>query len=311
MKIDVFGPTYIDHTIELKDDISLDGSSRIENETYYPGGTGLCYAIALARLNNETTINSVVGNDNNSKIVYRFINSETNLIPKFQKLNGQTDYAYILIDKGSHKTVASRKEVSNKFNTKKLKFKNYSDAVVITSFSNEICSEIIKYYYELSNKPFIMWAPHQSNLKNMKLIKDSMSFIDHITLSLDEYNQLYERIGDPLKKGVKSITITLGENGCDLLSSEGMEHFNAVSKIKDPLDTNGAGEAFGAGFLTTYLNTNNLHQSVKLGCYLGYLHIQRKGSDFPRLDLNKLLLIEGQQFEFDETKDFTTSFIEK
>ena len=51
-KMHVLGPTYIDHTIRLKDQMSLDGSSRIEIEQIFPGGTGLCYAIALSRLEN-------------------------------------------------------------------------------------------------------------------------------------------------------------------------------------------------------------------------------------------------------------------
>src|SRR3990170_2624413 len=108
-KMHVLGPTYIDHSIRLKDQISLDGSSRIETEQIYPGGTGLCYAIALSRLGNKVVLHSMVGTDDKSHIVRNIIKSEKNIKAEWQVTDGQTDYGYILIDRGNHKAVASRK----------------------------------------------------------------------------------------------------------------------------------------------------------------------------------------------------------
>ncbi len=289
-RIHVFGPTYIDYSINLKDTISLDGSSRIEQERIFPGGTGLCYAIALSRLHNSVVLHTVVGSDNKSRIVDKFISAEKNINTEIQKVNTKTDYAYILIDKGNHKAVASRKEASNLFNVNLVNFDSLdeADSIVITSLRNDIANSILQNIKDsVKSKPFIMWAPHLPNCKNSKLIADNISLIDHISLSLEEYELLKSQIGDPIKLGVKSITVTARDKGCDLISDSGIKHFESVMPLKKPLDSNGAGEAFGAGFLTSYLITSNYHFSVKTGSYLAYLHIQRSGSDFPKLDIKK------------------------
>lgn len=293
-RIQVFGPTYIDHTIRLKDTMSLDGSSRIEAEDLYPGGTGLCYAIALSRLGNNVFLHSVLGNDDKARIVHELVKTETNIETSWQTVEGMTDYAYLLIDRGNHKTVASRKEISNKFltdNVAEMELVN-SKAIVVTSFRNDISSALLeKVAKEGELRPFTMWAPHLPNCESACIIFPHLSQVDHITLSYEEFESLYNEVGSPIDRGVRSITITNGKNGCKLLTKEGYRHFNAIQVVENPLDTNGAGEAFGAGFLTAYLDTGDYETAIRAGSYVGFLHVQRVGSDFPRLSKNELLKV--------------------
>lgn len=291
-RIHVLGPTYIDHTIRLKDRMSLDGSSRIETEQIFPGGTGLCYAIALSRLENSVVLHSMVGTDEKVAMVHSIVDSEKNIEAEWQVTEGLTDYAYILIDRGNHKAVASRKEISNSFKADSIPSSAFEDAkaMVVTSFSNDVSESILTKISEGNvRKPFIMWAPHLPNCEAAGSMVSPLANVDHISLSAEEFEALYSQIGNPTEYGVKTVTVTNGKNGCDLLTKDGYRHYNAIHVVENPIDTNGAGEAFGAGFLTAYLETGNLDTSIVAGSYMGFLHIHREGSDFPSVTKKELL----------------------
>ncbi len=292
-KIKVFGPTCIDYTIRLKDNLLLDGSARIESEKVFLGGTGLCYAIALSRLGNKIFFHSVIGNDRKGKIIRKSVELEKNIIARWQIFEGSTDYAYILIDDNSHKIAASKKVLTNKFD--KNLIRNYlmekSEAIVISSFKNEIVLSILSNIEKNNKIPFVVWAPNIINCNEIEILKTKLSVIDHITLSFKEFTVLYQKIGNPFDFGVKTVTITKGENGCDLLTPNNVRHYKAIRAVDNPLDTNGAGEAFGAGYITSYLETNDPEISVWAGSYLSFLHIHQHGSNFPRINKNDLIQV--------------------
>lgn len=293
-RIIVLGPTYVDHTIRLKDSIYLDGSARIDKEEIFPGGTGLCYAVALSRLENSVVFHSVVGTDERAEEIIKTMASEPNLQAEWQKIEGKTDYAYILIDRGNHKTAASMRILTDKYDPDAIPSSLLQDtrALVLTSFKNDILARVLERVRSGNvSQSYIMWAPHLQNCENASTLYSYLSLVDHITLSKDEYRALYEQIGNPIDQGVKSVTITNGKNGCDLLTSEGFRHYNALRVIENPFDTNGAGEAFGSGFLTAIIETGDYETAVRAGSYLGFLHVHRAGSDFPTVSKKELLHI--------------------
>ena len=285
-KIGVYGPTYVDKTIYLEDPISLDGSSSIERESEEPGGTGLCYSVALARLGCGVNLFSRIGNDDNGVRVQRFVDEEKNLNANWQ-FDSVTDHAYILIDNGNHKTVASRKEASHRWDTEKLSPQQmeHSSAIVITSFSNDIVRRILEKVSQLEEKPFVMWAPHLPNARDAESLTDLLHLVDHISLSKEEYNELTRSVGSAINHGVTSLTVTNGKNGCDLITVDGSKHLDPIQVVENPLDTNGAGEAFGAAYLATYLLTGNREQAVRAGSHNGYLHVHNIGINFPRYNI--------------------------
>ena len=291
-KIAVFGPTCLDHSIVVQDPISLDGSSRIAHERKDLGGTGVCYALALSRLGNEVTLFSKVGSDPEADFIKDKIKIEKNLCPVWQVNRGGTDYSYILLDNGNHKTVASKKTASTTWKPIKdyASYLHNINAVIITSFPNEIALSILKFIKQnLRHKPLILWAPHLNNCREAKKMQRFFNMIDHISLSLEEFDELSSAVGNPHFRGIKSLTVTNGKNGCTLMTPKKTARFSPYKALENPLDSNGAGEAFGSAFISSFLATHNYSLSVKTGSLFAYLHIQRPASDFPRLSLHSLL----------------------
>ena len=290
--IGVIGPTYLDHTIKLEGGLYLDGTSGINMEYKDPGGTGLCYAVALARLGNSVRFYSRIGNDEPAKLIAKFVLAQLDLMPTWQTDEGTTDYAFILIDQGNHKVVASKKMASDRWSPDASFAKGVANcaAVVLSSFSNTIVRDTLHFIKNnVTQKPFIMWAPHLDNCRKAGLLVSQFHLLDHITLSMAEYKILATVLGDPLKMGPKSITVTDGRNGCDLITADGRRHYDPFQAIDEPLDTNGAGEAFGSAFLTSYLHSQDFEVGMTMGRFAAYLHIHRRASDFPRINIGQLL----------------------
>jgi ribokinase len=72
--------------------------------------------------------------------------------------------------------------------------------------------------------------------------------------------------GELLRRGVKTVIATLGENGALIVKDDGENHVPALH-VK-PKDTTGAGDAFIGGFAYYFLKTNDLLNAVRYAnCY--------------------------------------------
>lgn len=293
--IAVVGPTYLDQTIRVDGVLSLDGSRRIVEEYSSIGGTGLCYAIALARQGNRVELYSALGTDVAADEIMEAVTAEPGLSAQWQQLPGKTDHAVIFVDGGNHKCVASQKERSDHWvpDDEFLAGVADKDAIVFTSFANRITLGAIQRLIHMRQtaKPYIMWAPHHGNAEDARTLLPVLPYIDHITLSAEEYVALYDAIGDPRDHGVHSVTVTAGKDGASLLRlGQPTTLVEPILQIHNPLDTNGAGEAFGSGFLTALMHTRDHERATLVGSYIGGLHVNRRGSDFPRVHVSSYIV---------------------
>ncbi len=133
---------------------------------------------------------------------------------------------------------------------------------------------------------------------------DLLANLDFIFPNLDEAEHLSGE-QDPLKaarvlrgRGVKTVMVTLGSNGC-LLSTQGIEEYIKMNPIEAVVDTTGAGDAFCGGFLTGWLNGLGLLQSCKLGCAAAAHIVTRMGAheQAPTLSDLKAIMLRNRELE--------------
>ena len=79
-----------------------------------------------------------------------------------------------------------------------------------------------------------------------------------------------------LNKGVEFIVIKMGSQGAFYATGSNRGHIPAF-KV-DVKDTVAAGDAFGAGFTYSYLNSNNFEEAVKFGVAAGCLSTTLEGA---------------------------------
>lgn len=79
------------------------------------------------------------------------------------------------------------------------------------------------------------------------------------------------------KRGVKTVLVTLGAEGC-LVASDEIEEFVNIRSNEAAIDTTGAGDAFCGGFLTAWLGGLSHVQSAKVGCAAAAHIVTRMGA---------------------------------
>ncbi|NJC24852.1 carbohydrate kinase family protein [Neolewinella antarctica] len=90
-----------------------------------------------------------------------------------------------------------------------------------------------------------------------------------------------------LKLGASLVCLTLGEEGCHILTHE--ESFHLPARPVDVVDTTGAGDAFWSGFLAAYLADKNLRDCALAGRAMAERKLTRVGPVTESLTVEDLL----------------------
>jgi ribokinase len=111
-------------------------------------------------------------------------------------------------------------------------------------------------------------------------LSDFLKHVDIVKIGRDEARALkgggVKKILENLRKmGPKIAILTRGEKGCAVLSDAG---FNEIDILKvDAKDLTGAGDVFGAAFLSRYIDTRDAVKSAKFASAAAGLKIRYKG----------------------------------
>jgi sugar/nucleoside kinase (ribokinase family) len=130
-------------------------------------------------------------------------------------------------------------------------------SLLMPSFDGEPTARVLKKAKEMG-KYTILDTAWDSTGRWMKAIEPCLPHIDLFIPSYDEARMIAgmdapEDIANLfLKMGVKNVVIKLGEKGC-FIKNVDVEYYIEAFKV-DTVDTNGAGDAFVAGFITGLVN---------------------------------------------------------
>ena len=93
----------------------------------------------------------------------------------------------------------------------------------------------------------------------------------------NEQNQIIDQIQNIAKTHNKLLVVTLGPDGSIVFSGDRTFKSDAV-KVKKVVDTTGAGDAFAAGFLSSYMHEKSISRAVETGAIIAAKTIAHKGA---------------------------------
>jgi ribokinase len=282
-KVLVVGSLNMDLVIKVRE-LPKKGETILGGEmNEIPGGKGANQAVAVARMNTSVSMLGAVGNDDYGLALLKSLEEnkvDTNYILKSSK---KTGIAIVTVDdKGNNQIIVSpgaNQDVTPELINHNKKALDDCDIVVLQL---EIPMETVKYTLELAkrmNKITILNPAPACNLdrellKHVDILIPNEHELQFLTQT--SIGTIETRSKELLKRGVKKVIVTLGEQGCFLMDPKYEEYFPAPNV--EAVDTTGAGDCFIGSFTSVLGRTGDLLSSIEDAVKASALSVTRVGA---------------------------------
>ncbi|ADG72195.1 ribokinase [Brachyspira murdochii] len=237
------------------------------------GGKGANQACAIGKLGGNVSMLGAVGNDSFGKDLSNALSSNNvNIDNLIIKDNVATGIAIITVTQsGANNIVVA--QGANALITKddiKEELISMYDIIVMQL---EIPLDIAKYAACMAKKlgKTVVLNPSPA----VKLDREFLSCIDIVIPNETEID-IVGGVDYILECGVKNIILTLGAEGCDLITKEKRKHFDAYNV--QVVDTTAAGDSFLGGVIRMLADDKTMEEAIIFAVKVSNITVTRKGA---------------------------------
>lgn len=276
----------------------------VESLKLYGGGCAMNAAIDMAKLGADVALLGMIGRDGFGNFLQAelakfgvdvkglVVNKDTN-----------TSASVVLSDSSGERTFLHSIGANGVFSEQDINYdiiKNskivfIAGSMLMPSFDGVGCAKTLKAAKALG-KITVLDTAWDDKGRWMSVLEPCMQHLDYFIPSIEEAEQLSgetspERIAKVFfDKGVKSVVIKLGKNGCYMQESSDAEglYVNTYNHIK-PVDTTGAGDSFCAGFLYGLSREMSMLECCKLANAIGTHCVMETGATTGIKSYNEIL----------------------
>lgn len=233
----------------------------MDKNSFEVGGGAVNAATNFARHGHETIVISNFGRDSAANAILNFLQNENVDTSYLNFTRKKTGTSVILLDSETGKrtilTCRGASESFVKLEASDLDLSN-PDWLYVTSLNGDM-NTALKFFEKAKEKGTkIMWNPGMEEIAEKKKLLGLLQDVDVLILNEKEAKtliggEILEELLVKLARYVKTVIITAGARGS--IATNGKETYRlAEYEMKTPKDTTGAGDAFGAGFLSATLD---------------------------------------------------------
>lgn len=251
-----------------------EGETILGNNFYTTnGGKGANQACAIGKLGGDVSMLGAVGNDNFAKDLSDALSSNNvNINNLLIKDNVSTGIAVITVtnDGTNHIIVV---QGANALITKDDVKEDLISSFDIIVMQLEIPLEIAKYAASIAKKlgKTVVLNPSPA----VKLDRDFLSCVDILIPNETEID-IIGGVDYVLECGVKNIILTLGADGCELITKQNRKHFDAY-KV-NVVDTTAAGDSFLGGVVRMIADDKTIEEAIEFATKVSNITVTRKGA---------------------------------
>ncbi|MBW5382537.1 ribokinase [Brachyspira pilosicoli] len=251
-----------------------EGETILGNNFYTTnGGKGANQACAIGKLGGDVSMLGAVGNDNFAKDLSDALSSNNvNINNLLIKDNVSTGIAVITVtnDGANHIIVV---QGANALITKDDVKEDLISSFDIIVMQLEIPLEIAKYTASIAKKlgKTVVLNPSPA----VKLDRDFLSCVDILIPNETEID-IIGGVDYVLECGVKNIILTLGADGCELITKQNRKHFDAY-KV-NVVDTTAAGDSFLGGVVRMIADDKTIEEAIEFATKVSNITVTRKGA---------------------------------
>ena len=232
------------------DFVSLGLGSKIDlNQiNFATGGGATNAAITFARQGLKTSFMGIIGDDVAGNIILRNLDEEfidTSRV-EIDKLRS-TDYSTILLAPNGERTILTYRGASSHIHANNFKLTEGEFDFIKTNTK-------------------IAWNPGSKELSQPEKVKTLLDDVELLIINKQEAQELFsgESIEELLRAGllfVKNIIITDGQDGVWASDGKSIVRAGMYEDVK-VIDRTGAGDAFGSGFVSQWVQGASLSESI-------------------------------------------------
>lgn len=233
----------------------------MDKNSFEVGGGAVNAATNFARHGHETIVISNFGRDSAANAILNFLQNENVDTSYLNFTRKKTGTSVILLDSETGKrtilTCRGASESFVKLEASDLDLSN-PDWLYVTSLNGDM-NTALKFFEKAKEKGTkIMWNPGMEEIAEKKKLLGLLQDVDVLILNEKEAKtliggEILEELLVKLARYVKTVIITAGARGS--IATNGKETYRLTEyEMKTPKDTTGAGDAFGAGFLSATLD---------------------------------------------------------
>lgn len=270
-----FGALNVDQLYLVDKIASHDDESFIKDFKQTCGGSAANTCIGLSRLGLKIGYIGKIAKDNEGILLKDNLKNENiNLDNLIISKNGRTGKVMGFVDSNGERALYVDAGVNDTIKISEINLKKVNEAKLLhlSSFVGESFKTQIELVNSVSKKVKISFDPGMIYVnKGLDNLVDILNNTDILLLNHKELeillNKKIENIQNSLNPlwdfGISTIVVKQG--------SKGVSAFQKDQKVQVPafnvncVDTTGAGDAFNAGFLYSYLNGENLKESALFG----------------------------------------------
>ena len=249
------------------------------NQNYmYPGGNALNVAVLAKQYGLKTAYLGPLGNDRAGNHIFNTLEDEGINTLKTKLKTGSNRYAEVILENGDRKFVGNDLGVYINFNL------NQDDIEYIKNFKlahTSIYSSIEPYLKQLNNIETKISFDYSTKF-NSKYIEQTAPYIDIAFFSDDGLENSTEEdiknfMTDVYEYGPDYVVTTMGKKGAIALHKNKF-YYQPIFKIKNLVDTMGAGDAFIAMFLKGYICNLNIERILENAAKAAAKNCTRSGA---------------------------------
>jgi sugar/nucleoside kinase (ribokinase family) len=265
--------------------VSLGSKVEIDELVLTTGGGATNAAATFGSLGFNTAVMTRVGDDPSGKDVVAELSRfgvSTHLVRAVKK--GQTGFSTLLTMKDGERTVLVYRGVSASFSWSDIRQGELKKTkwVYLTSLGGNVAlsKRIIRAARNAGAK--VMWNPGSRELKaGMNVLSPVLDMVDVLNMNKEEAQLLTK------KKTMKTMTKALHSDGMVRLITDGIggsyaardkSIVHAGTTNAKAISRTGAGDAFGSGFLSGLIKTDDLREALRIATLSAESVIQKHGA---------------------------------
>lgn len=292
-KIVVVGSINLDVTFNVDWLPQAGRTTTILNSNTTAGGKGANQAVGAAKLGREVTLIGEIGNDADAAFLFDTLEQENVTTQGVHRdLTAQTGKAYIYIENSGESAVTILSGANGNLSAAGIRkrqylFENAGYCLLATEIPIETVIEAAKTAKEYGVKNILKPAALKTIPEELLALTDI--FIPNrkeAAALCPDGDTVEERAQYFLEKGVGTVIITLGEDGCYLRTADREKYFPAADFVA--IDATGGADAFICALASCLSEGFSLDRSIRIATYAAGFCVSRQGVVPALVDRNTL-----------------------